>query len=112
MHVNFQLVNSPVIGLYSPSGEQMDLVELGEEIPDTSYGSRVDGAETILQTVVPTPRASNNRIKIASLTGPVGGKAMLAFSGMPDVTHRVRSMEDLSGSNWTDLGGVTARADG
>lgn len=112
LHVNFQLANSSVIGLYTPDGEQMDLVELANGIPDASYGARTDGSETIFQTVAPTPRASNNRIEITSLAARASVNPLIIGEGLPDVVHRVWGATDLGASNWNYLGAVTTRVDG
>jgi hypothetical protein len=115
LHVNFQLAGAACLGLYTPDGEQMDLVELGDALPGASYGSRADGVEPILQTVAPTPRASNAQIKIKSLAAEqASGRpvATLSLDGIPETPHRIWTANDLTATNWTGLDDVLAHADG
>jgi len=109
LHVNFQLTNSSVIGLFAPDGNQADLVELVKGTPGKSYGSRVDGQEPILETAVPTPRTSNTRIVARSITLLASEDAsVVAFSGLPSAGHRVLASTNLAGDLWSDVAGMLA----
>jgi len=104
LHVNFQLANSSILGLYAPDGTQMDLVDLVKGVPGCSYGSRLDGNSLLLETVQPTPRAANGVIRIKSIamnsaaTGP-----QLALTGLPLASHRVQGTTNLAAGGWTDV---------
>jgi hypothetical protein len=112
LHVNFGLTAESVVGLYKPSGEQVDLVEIGAGAPGVSYGSRADGSEPVMMTVAPTPRASNNQVRITAIGGISSNSATLTFQGIPEVAHRVLSADSLKTGNWTWRGTVMAHADG
>jgi len=104
LHVNFELGSSGVIGLFSPDGEQMDLVDLFPETAGRSYGSRVDGGESILETAVPTPRTSNTRILARSITMPAPADLpVISFSGLPSLVHRVQANTNLVDGPWVDV---------
>jgi hypothetical protein len=112
LHVNFDLANASVLGLYTPAGEQMDLVDLAPQAPGLSCGSRVDGTGPILVTVTPTPRGSNSQIKIASITASRSAGVLLAGEGIPEGVHHILTANDLITTNWMELRTVNARADG
>lgn len=113
LHVSFTLVGATLLGLFEPDGIQVDAVDLLPSQPGLSYGSRVDGADDILATVIPTPRASNARIKLVAMNGnPQSGKVTFVCQGLPDRVHKLVSADSLSSPSWITRAQATAQPDG
>jgi hypothetical protein len=108
LHAGFSLSQSSMIALLDASGRQLDIVPLGFQLPDTSYGSRMDGDLVVLPLPNPTPRKSNNQIIALTPAIATNGSIVIGFNGFPLSTNRILTSPSLNSSSWSNSASVFA----
>lgn len=114
LHVNFRLgQGGEQIALHDPAGRLLDAIAFGAQTNNLSQGRWPSGGPAPFHFMpAPTPRAANG---IPTSNPPVLAVALgnnvvsLAWSAQAGRSYRVQYKDDLSATDWIDLGGpVTA----
>lgn len=108
LHTSFTLQPSSTLVLLDASGRQLDAVNFPYQLPDISFGSRMDGDLTILPLPNPTPRQSNSQIIASTPSLDADGNLAIAFNGFPYATHRILASAALNNSMWTNAASLMA----
>jgi len=118
-HTNFRLPTSSGVVVLSRmqngSPVVVDFLEYAGVVADQAYGFAEPGRPGELGVVLsdPTPGEANGGgsdfyPEFIGLTAEPGGPVILLWSSMPGRSYEVERSDDLSGSNWTSLGSLTA----
>jgi hypothetical protein len=113
LHVNFSLSKDggEGIGLYTADGALVDAVSFGAQGTDVSEGAWPNGAERVYAMLRPTPGASNVVLLIRSADQSPTNPATLTFYSTPGRVYRMDYVANMTNTNWTVVGSVTAAMD-
>jgi len=94
---------SPIIALVNSAGEIVDAVDVITQSADTSSGSNPDDDPGILNLFTPTPRHSNDQIRVLSPELlPGANEVAVNFDGFPYASNEVIAANSPLGP-WTNL---------
>ena len=108
--MNFKLgKDGEAIGLFTPTGSPIDVVEFGGQNANLSEGRIPDGGPLRLILSTPTPLAPNvpppatTLPNVTGMTWIPGGAVTLSFATSPGHTYRVEFKDDLLAAAWQPL---------
>lgn len=116
LHVNFRLSRGggESIGLYSPNGTVIDLIQFGQQSADVSEGRKLDGSEGpfgVLSNPSPGGANGSSLLVVTEFELSADGQFRITFITQPGVRYQVRFTDTLDGLKWENLGEVVV-ADG
>jgi hypothetical protein len=110
LHVNFKLsLGGEAIGLFTPNGTRVDVVEFGPQASDVSQGRWPDGSENVASLTAPTPGGPNlppaggvGSLRIVESVLGLDGALHITWSSQAGAVYRVQAADRVAGARWID----------
>ncbi|HEX3627877.1 MAG TPA: lamin tail domain-containing protein [Verrucomicrobiae bacterium] len=100
--IGIETQQSPIIALVNGAGEIVDAVDVMPQAADTSSGSNPDSDPGILNLFAPSPRQSNDQIRVLSEFVGTNNETAVNLDGFPYASNQVLAANALQGP-WTRL---------
>lgn len=111
LHANFRLkAGGEALGLFAPDGTLVDALSFGVQADDVSEGRWPDGETDVHIMAFPTPKASNQVLRVGALAVQAGQDTVLQWLGKSGTVYRVEFTSNLTATAWLPLASTTGSA--
>ncbi len=113
LHVDILPMEQGTIGLYSPEGSPVEVIDLDRQEVDRSRGISDAASDAVIDLIRPTPGTANTPLIALPVSWDTQrSRLVLAFRGQPFTSHRIETSTHAAGGDWQELGNLDSDADG